>query len=67
MFCLENIILDIFQITEWKQQTENQQLFDGIIGITQFDGVEGLGRLRSYCPNLYTVMSRTPVENLTVN
>ena len=37
MFCLENIILDIFQITEWKQRTENQQLFDGIIDITLFD------------------------------
>ena len=28
MFCLETFILDIFQITEKKQQTENQQLFD---------------------------------------
>ena len=29
-------------ITEKKTQTENQQLFDGIIDITLFDGVEGL-------------------------
>ena len=33
---------DIFQITEKKQQIENQQLIYGIIDITLFDGVEGL-------------------------
>ena len=33
---------DIFQITEKKQQIENQQLFDGIIDVTLFVGVEGL-------------------------
>ena len=33
---------DIFQVTEKKQQTENQQLFDGIIDVTLFDGVKGL-------------------------
>ena len=39
-FCLKNIILDIFQITEQKNGTENQQLFDGIIDIKLFDLVE---------------------------
>ena len=33
---------DTFQIIEKKQQIENQQLFDGIIDVTLFDGVEGL-------------------------
>ena len=28
--------------TEKKKWTENQQLFDGIIDVTLFDGVEGL-------------------------
>ena len=32
----------LFQITKKKTRTENQQLFDGIIDITLFDGVEGL-------------------------
>ena len=32
----------LFQITEKKTQTENQQLFDGIIDGTLFDRVEGL-------------------------
>ena len=32
----------LFQITEKKTLTENQQLFDRIIDITLFDGVEGL-------------------------
>ena len=41
MFCLETFILDYWE----KTWTENQQLFDGIIDITLFDGVEGLG----YC------------------
>ena len=38
MFCLETFILDIFQITGKKQQTENQQLFDGIIEVKLFEG-----------------------------
>ena len=31
-----------FPITEKKTQTENRQLFDGIIDVTIFEGVEGL-------------------------
>ena len=38
MFCLETFILDYWE----KTPSENQQLFDGIIDITLFDGVEGL-------------------------
>ena len=38
MFCLETFILDYWE----KTWTENQQLFDGIIDIALFDGVEGL-------------------------
>ena len=33
---------DIFQITEKKQQIENQQLSDRIIVVTLFEGVERL-------------------------
>ena len=32
----------IFQITEKKQPTKSQQLFDKIIDVKLFDGVEGL-------------------------
>jgi hypothetical protein len=32
----------LFQITEKKTRTENQQIFDRMIGFTLFDGVEGL-------------------------
>ena len=32
----------LFQITEKKKQNENQQLFDGIIDVALFDGVEGI-------------------------
>ena len=32
---------DIFQIIEIEQQTENQHLFDKIIDVILFDGVEG--------------------------
>ena len=39
MFCLKTFILDYWKK---KTQTENQQLFDGIMDITLFDGVEGL-------------------------
>ena len=39
---------DIFQITEKKQQTENQQLFDRIIDVTLFDIVEGLDKCCTY-------------------
>ena len=38
-FCLEIFSLDY--CTE-KKKTENPQLFDGIIDVTLFDGVEGL-------------------------
>ena len=38
MFCLETFILDIFQITEKKQQNTSKQLFDVISY-----GLEGLG------------------------
>ena len=38
MFCLEIFILDDRE----KKGTENQQLFDGIIYVTLFEGVEGL-------------------------
>ena len=38
MFCLATLILDYWE----KTQTENQQLLDGIIEVTLFDGVEGL-------------------------
>ena len=31
---------DILQITKKKKQTENQQIFDGIIDDTSFDGVK---------------------------
>ena len=37
-FCPETFILDYWE----KTWTENQQLFDGIIDVTLFDGVEGL-------------------------
>ena len=47
MFCLETFILDIFQITEKKQQTENQQLFNRIIDVTLLFGVEGLDSTKS--------------------
>ena len=36
---------NFFKIAEEKKSTENQQLFDGIIDVTLFDGVEGL----NYC------------------
>ena len=39
MFCLETFILNYWE----KTWTENQQLFDGIIDVTLFDRVEGLG------------------------
>ena len=39
MFCLETFILDYW---EKKTRTENQQLFEGIIDVTLFDGVVGL-------------------------
>ena len=39
MSCLETFILDYW---EKKTQTENQQLFEGIIDMTLFDIVEGL-------------------------
>ena len=39
MFCLETFILDYWGK---NKQTENQQLFDGKIDVTLFDGVEGL-------------------------
>ena len=39
MFFLEKFILDYW---EKKTRTENQQLFDKIIDVTLFDGVEGL-------------------------
>ena len=32
----------LFQITEKITRTENLQIFDGIIDVTLFDGVEGL-------------------------
>ena len=35
---------NFFKIAEEKKSTENQQLFDGIIDVTLFDGVEGLLR-----------------------
>ena len=38
MFCFGTFILDYWE----KTRTENQQLFDGMIDITLFDGVEGL-------------------------
>ena len=41
MSFLDTVILDYWERT----QTENQQLFDGIIDVTLFDGVEGL----NYC------------------
>ena len=31
-----------FRLLRKKIRTENQQLFDGIIDVTSFDGVEGL-------------------------
>ena len=40
---------DIFQITEKKWKTENQQLFDKIIDVTLFDGVEGLYYYETPC------------------
>ena len=36
------VLKQLFDITEKKTGTENQQLFDGIIDVTLFDGVEGL-------------------------
>ena len=39
MLCLETSILDYW---ETNKQNENQQLFDRIIDVTLFDGVEGL-------------------------
>ena len=39
MFCLETFILNYW---EKETRTENQQLFDGIIDVTLFDGVVGL-------------------------
>jgi hypothetical protein len=42
-FVLKNLFqIYIFQIIEKKQRTKSQQLFDGIIDLTLFDGVEGL-------------------------
>ena len=38
MVSFETFILDYWE----KQKTENQQLFDGIIDVILFDGVEGL-------------------------
>ena len=38
MFGLETFVLGYWE----KTQTENQQLFDGIIDVTLFDGVERL-------------------------
>ena len=37
-FCLQTFILDYWE----KTWTKNQQLFDGIVGVTLFDGVEGV-------------------------
>ena len=37
MFCVETLILDY-----WEKKTENEQLFDGMIDVKLFDGVEGL-------------------------
>ena len=39
MFCLETFLLDYWEKKTW---TENQQLFDRIIDVTLFDGLEGL-------------------------
>ena len=47
----------LFDITEKKTGTENQQLFDGIIDVTLFDGVEGLN---------YTVFGFSAVQSLFV-
>ena len=38
MLCIDTFILDYWE----KIWTENQQLFDWIIDVTLFDGVEGL-------------------------
>ena len=38
MVCLETFTLDYWE----KTGTENQQLFDGIIDVTLYDGVEWL-------------------------
>ena len=45
MFCLETFILDYREKKTW---TENQQLFDGIIDVTLFDGVVGLDYYRFF-------------------
>ena len=45
MFCVETFILDYWE----KTRTENQQLSDGIIDVTLFVRVEGLG----LCTSLY--------------
>ena len=52
MFCHETLTLDYRE----KTRDENQQLFEGIIDITLFAGVEGL---------LYSVLRQLP-ENQTV-
>ena len=33
------VLKNLFQITEKKTQTENRQIFDGMIDVTLFDGV----------------------------
>ena len=38
-FNLRFVLPRLFHITEKKLQTENPQLFDGIIDVTLFDGV----------------------------
>ena len=51
------VLKQLFDITEKKTGTENQQLFDGIIDVTLFDGVEGLN---------YTVFGYLAVQSLFV-
>ena len=51
------VLKQLFDITEKKTGTENQQLFDGIIDVTLFDGVEGLN---------YTVFGFSAVQSLFV-
>ena len=51
------VLKQLFDITEKKTGTENQQLFDGIIDVTLFDGVEGLN---------YTVIGFSAVQSLFV-
>ena len=53
---------DIFQITEKKQQIENQQLFDGIIDVTLFVGVEGLDQ----CCTYMNILIKKSLQSLAV-